>query len=104
MRFVLETFRRPADAIGQCARELRKDGLAADAEAIAARCARLLRLPFLDGVGCLTVVQNTSQVLIREGAYQQVRRAHLEYLLAADVLWVGYGLRRLQEIDDVVTK
>lgn len=103
VRFVLETFRRRAAAIAARAQERARIGVASEAEEIAARCSRLLDLPFLDGVGTLTVMQATSQVLLREDAYFRVLRAYLEYLLAADVLWVDDELTRIQEIHDVAT-
>ena len=103
VRFVLETFARRADAIALQALRRGKDGVASQARDVATRCGRMLRLPFLEGVGRLAVVQSTSQVLLREDAYHRVLRAYLEYLLAADVSWADDELRRLQEIHDVAT-
>lgn len=99
VRFVVTNFRQRALSIADAARRAGQPSLARDADDIAVRFASLLRLTPFAEVGDLTTFAFTSQVLLREDAYNRLLRLYREFVLTADVVWDQF--RTLQENRDV---
>jgi predicted component of viral defense system (DUF524 family) len=99
VRFVVTNFRQRALSIADAARRAGRPSLARDADDIAVRFASLLRLTPFAEVGDLTTFASTSQVLLREDAYNRLLRLYREFVLTANVVWDRF--RTLQENRDV---
>jgi len=99
VRFVITSFRRRALAIADAGRQAGRPDLAKDADGIALRFAALLRVPPFSFVGDLAAFVSTSQVLLREDAYNALLRLYREFVLTADVVWNEF--RALQESRNV---
>ena len=99
VRFVVTSFRQRALSIAQAARRAGRPSLAREADDIALRFASLLRLAPFSEVGDLTAFTSTSQVLMREDAYNRLLRLYREFVLTADIVWDRF--RTLQENRDV---
>ncbi|BBZ74145.1 DUF2357 domain-containing protein [Mycobacterium paraseoulense] len=99
VRFVVTNFRQRALSIADAARRAGTPSLARDADDIAVRFASLLRLTPFAEVGDLTTFAFTSQVLLREDAYNRLLRLYREFVLTTDVVWDRF--RTLQENRDV---
>ncbi|MCX5044655.1 DUF2357 domain-containing protein [Aldersonia sp. NBC_00410] len=99
VRFVVTNFRQRALSIADAARRAEWPSLARDADDLAVRFASLLRLTPFAEVGDLTTFASTSQVLLREDAYNRLLRLYREFILTADVVWDRF--RTLQENRDV---
>jgi predicted component of viral defense system (DUF524 family) len=99
VRFVVTTFRQRALSIADAAHRAGRPSLARDANDIAVRFASLLRLTPFTEVRDLTTFTSTSQVLLREGAYNRLLRLYREFVLTADIVWDRF--RTLQENRDV---
>lgn len=99
VRHVLEQFGGRARAITQAMQVHDDLRHALEARDIEGRCRAMLRQPFLAEVGRLNTMQATSQVLLRDDAYNRILRTYQEFLLSSDVHWEG--LRQAQENRDV---
>lgn len=99
VRFVVTSFRQRALSIADAARRADRPSLARDANAIAVGFASLLRLTPFAEVSDLMTFASTSQVLLREDAYNRLLRLYREFVLTADVVWDRF--RTLQENRDV---
>jgi len=98
-RFVVTNFRQRALSIAEAARRAGRPSLVRDADDIAVRFGTLLRLTPFAEVGDLATFTSTSQVLLREDAYNRLLRLYREFVLTADVVWDRF--RTLQENRDV---
>ncbi len=83
VRFVVTNFRQRALSIADAARRAGRPSLARDADDIAVRFASLLRLTPFAEVGDLTTFSSTSQVLLRQDAYNRLLRLYREFVLTA---------------------
>ena len=99
VRFAVSSFRQRALAISDAARLARRHSLARDAIDLALRFAALLRLDPFPEVGDLAAFVSSSQVLLREDAYNRLLRLYREFVLTSDVVWDRF--RVLQENRDV---